>query len=206
VVKESVAALMESVELKDPHSRRHSMQVAALCRDLARAAGMAEDHVLVAEMAGYLHDVGKIKMPAELLTKASTYDAQERAVIEQAPMEGARILSALPGLRQIALVVGSYQERWDGSGYPARIAGDDIPMAAQIVGICDVYNALTSTRAQRPAMESHRACWIIEHGIGTHWNPQLARVFLDMVKAAAASGNADADTPQAEAERRRTGT
>ncbi len=206
VVKESVAALMESVELKDPHSRRHSAQVAESCRNLARSVGMAEDHVLLTEMAGYLHDVGKIKMPTELLTKAGAYDEHERATIEQAPVEGARILAALPGLRQVAQVVGAYQERWDGSGYPQKIAGDDIPLAAQIVGICDVYNALTSARAQRPAMEQHRACRMIEQGIGTHWNPRLARVFLDMVTASAAGERTDTDTSQTGTEGHRTGT
>ncbi len=206
VVKESIAALMESVELKDPHSRRHSMQVAELSRDLARRVGMAEDHVLLTEMAGYLHDVGKIKMPAELLTKAGSYDANERAVIEQAPAEGARILAALPGLRQVAQVVGSCQERWDGQGYPQKIAGDDIPLAAQIVGLCDVYNALTSPRAQRPAMERHRACRMIEQGIGTLWNPRLARVFLDMVTAAATGDSEDTGTSHSESEEHRTGT
>jgi len=206
VVKESIAALMESVELKDPHSRRHSVEVAELSRDLARSVGMAEDHVLLTEMTGYLHDVGKIKMPAELLTKASAYDAQERAIIERAPEEGARILAALPGLRQVADLVGACQERWDGSGYPNKVAGDQIPLASQIVGICDVYNALTSSRAQRPAMEQHRACRMIEQGIGTHWNPRLARVFLDMVTAAAESGSADTDTSHSGAEGHRTGT
>ena len=206
VVRKSVAALMESVELKDPHSRRHSAQVAELCRDLARNVGMAEDHVLLTEMAGCLHDVGKIKMPAELLTKMSTYDEQERAIIERAPAEGARILGALPGLRQVAQVVAACQERWDGNGYPQKLAGDDIPLAAQIVGICDVYNALTSARAQRPAMEQHRACRMIEQGIGTHWNPRLARVFLDMVTAPAASESTDTDTSQAGANEHRTGT
>lgn len=206
VVKQAVAALMESVELMDPHSRRHSAQVAELCRDLARSVGMADDQVRLTELAGSLHDVGKIKMPAELLTKTGAYDAQERKVIERAPEEGARILASLPGLRKIAAVVAAYQERWDGSGYPHKIAGDEIPLTSQIVGICDVYNALTSARAQRPAMAAHRACRMIEQGIGTDWNPRVARVFLDMVTGASTSEDADTDTSQTGAEEHRTGT
>jgi len=205
VVKESIAALMESVELKDPHSRQHSVQVAELSRELARAVGMAKDQVLLTEMAGYLHDVGKIKIPTELLTKTSAYDEEERAVIEQAPAEGARILGALPGLRQVAQVVAACQERWDGSGYPQKTVGDDIPLAAQIIGICDVFNALTSPRAQRPAMAEHRACRMIEQGIGKEWNPRLARVFLDMVTAPDRE-SVDTDSSQAGVEEHRTGT
>jgi diguanylate cyclase (GGDEF)-like protein len=205
VVKESIAALMQSVELKDPHSALHSAAVAELSRDLAAAVGMAPDHVLLTEMAGHLHDVGKIRLPEEILQKTTALDDNERSVVQRTPDEGADILAALPGLRQIAEVVRACQERWDGSGYPHQLTGDKIPLAAQIVGICDVYNALTSPRAQRPAMEEHRARRLIEQGMGTDWNPRLARVFLDMVTGAAQGAASDAETSQAATARRGTG-
>ncbi len=180
-VRETIAALMESVELFDPHSEEHSLQVSRLCGQLARELRLSQDYGLTVEISGHLHDIGKIKLPAEVFTKEGELSADERGIVERVPGEGADILASLPGLSEVADIVGAYQERWDGSGYPRRLAGDAIPLGAQIVGICDVYNALISARAQRPAMSMRRASGFIEQEIGRHWNPQVARAFLDLV-------------------------
>ncbi len=203
VVRESIAALMESVELIDPHSKEHSTEVSRLCGRLAAALRMPQEHSLMVEIGGHLHDVGKIKLPPEILTKSDELSAEERAVIQQVPVEGANILASLPGLREVAEIVLGHQERWDGSGYPRGLAGDDIPVGAQIVGICDVYNALVSERAQRPALDVRRASALIEQEIGRLWNPQLARVFLDLLAQedpdAVVGENNARDTPDVQA-------
>lgn len=200
VVKQSIDALMQAVELKDPHSEAHSRQVSELCRDLATALGLREEQVLCIEIAGYLHDVGKIKLPADILTKQGSLSPEERAVIERAPDAGARILEALPGLRTVAKIVRTYHERWDGSGYPQGLSGDEIPLGAQIVGICDVYNALVSDRAQRPALEPSRARQMIEQEIGRLWNPRVAQVFLEMLARRNSFEAGETDVPQPSAE------
>ncbi len=181
VVRESIAALMESVELIDPHSKEHSLKVSHLCGLLSGELQMPHEQSLMVEIGGHLHDVGKIKLPPDILTKRGDLTAEERAVIQKVPEEGANILASLPGLRQVAEIVLAHQERWDGSGYPRGLAGDEIPLGAQIVGICDVYNALISERAQRPALDARRASALIEQEIGRFWNPQVARAFLDLL-------------------------
>jgi diguanylate cyclase (GGDEF)-like protein len=206
VVKESIANLMATVESIDPHSARHSEQVAKLSRSLAERVRMTGERALMVEIAGFLHDLGKIKLPPELLTKDGALDPDERAMVQTAPEQGARILAELPGLGQVAAVVQTCQERWDGSGYPRGLRGEEIPLAAQIVGICDVYNALTSPRAQRPAMEPHRARRMLEQGIGTHWNPRLAREFLDMLSEAEAEAEQGNESSASSAPSRLTGT
>lgn len=181
VVRESIRALMESVEQIDPHSKRHSLQVSRLCGLLAKELRLSRDDSLLVEIGGHLHDVGKIKMPPEVLTKSGELSDDERATVRRVPQEGAEILNSLPGLSQVAEIVLSHQERWDGSGYPRALAGDEIPLGAQVVGICDVYNALISDRAQRSAMDPRRASGFIEQEIGRLWNPHVARAFLDIV-------------------------
>lgn len=181
VVRQSIAALAQAVESIDPHSREHSSQVAALCRGLCEELGLREDDALKIEIAGYLHDVGKIKLPPEVLTKTGALSPSERAMIERAPEEAARLLESLPGLRQVANLVRTYHERWDGTGYPRGLQGDAVPFGAQIVGICDVYNALVSPRAQRPAITPERARTIIKNETGRLWNPVIGRAFLQML-------------------------
>ena len=181
VVRESITALMESVELIDPHSKEHSAQVSRLCGLLARELRLSADDRLLVEIGGHLHDVGKIKLPSGVLTKEGELSADERTVVQRVPEEGGAILAALPGLNQVAGIVHAHQERWDGSGYPRGLVGHAIPLGAQIVGICDVFDALISARAQRPAMDKRRASGFIEQEIGRLWNPQVARVFLELV-------------------------
>lgn len=181
LVKQSIAALAQAVEAVDPHSRSHSEQVATLCRELCRELGIGVDDTLKVEVAGYLHDVGKISLPPEVLVKSGPLTASERSLVQQAPEHAASMLESLPGLRQVANLVRTYHERWDGSGYPGGLSGDDIPFGAQIVGICDVYNALVSPRAQRPAMKPEHARQQIERGIGRLWSPVVGRAFLRML-------------------------
>ena len=172
---------MEAVESQDPHSEAHSQLVADLCRALAEELCLSASDVLKVEIGGYLHDVGKIRLPPEILTKEGALTPQERDIVQQAPAEGAKLLHALPGLRSVAELVWTYQERWDGSGYPRGLAGEAIPVGAQIIGICDVYQALISPRAQRPALDEPRARRLIEQEIGRLWSPAIAQAFLEML-------------------------
>lgn len=181
VVKQAITALMQAVESQDPLSEEHSVQVSELCRELATRLKLSDHSVMLIEIAGHLHDVGKIKLPPEIMTKPGQLTPEERAIVQSAPAEGARILASLPGLRRVAKLVRTYQERWDGSGYPEGLRGDDIPLGAQVVGICDVYNALVSPRAQRPPLEEAVALGMIEQEIGKSWNPRIAREFLKML-------------------------
>lgn len=199
LVHRSISALAQAVEGVDPHSRAHSRHVARLCRALCRELGIEDDDALKIETAGYLHDVGKINLPAEVLTKEGELTPGERGLIEEAPAHAATLLESLPGLKQVANLVRTYQERWDGSGYPAGLEGKEIPVGAQIVGICDVYSALTASRAQRPALSEEKARRTIEPEIGSKWNPVVGRAFMKLLASgasAAVAGDESADDPQ----------
>lgn len=201
LVRESIAALMDAVEERDPHSKKHSRAVSDLSKRLAEHMRLSREDVVRAEIGAYLHDVGKINLPPEILTKEGMLTPEERCIVQRGPEEGARILEQLPGLRGIAELVSTYQERWDGSGYPRGLAGEDIPIVAQVIGICDVYNALVSDRAQRAALEREQAQRLIEQEIGRMWNPAVAQAFLELLAksdpASSASSKAATGAPRA---------
>lgn len=181
LVRQSIAALAQAVESIDPHSREHSRQVGQLARAVAKEMDISDEDALKIEIAGYLHDVGKIKLPPEVLTKTGALSGAERAMVEEAPEEAAKLIESLPGLREVARLVRTYHERWDGTGYPAGLKEREIPLGAQIVGIADVYNALVSPRAQRPAMDPARARKLMHNDIGRLWSPVVGRALLQVL-------------------------
>ena len=119
---------------------------------VAEILGMDEHAQTTVRVGAYLHDVGKVRVPHEVLSKPDTLTPDERAVLQMHPVCGIELLAAVEFPWDIKPIVRWHHERYDGSGYPDRLRGDDIPVSAQIVGIADVYDALTSTRPYRPAL------------------------------------------------------
>lgn len=181
IVKETLGRLMDAVEAKDPYTHEHSTAVAALARRLAEAMAFPEDELTAIEIAGLVHDVGKIGVPEEILSKQGKLSSIERRVMERHPEVAARLLEQIPPLRDVVPLVVCHQERWDGSGYPNGLKGEQIPQGAQIVAVCDAYHALTSARAFRSALMPQEARSVLERDAGRLWDPQVVRVFLDRV-------------------------
>ncbi len=181
IVKETLGKLMGAVEAKDPYTHAHSTAVAALARRLAEAMAFAEEQLTAIEIAGLVHDVGKIAVPAQVLSKKGKLSSIERRVMERHPEVAARLLEQIPPLRDIVPLVFCHQERWDGSGYPNGLKGDEIPRGAQVVAVCDAYHALTSARAFRSALMPEEARRVLERDAGRLWDPQIVRVFLEQV-------------------------
>jgi len=181
LVRETLELLMEAVEAKDPYTHAHSRAVAELASRLAEAMTCPADERTAIEIAGLVHDVGKIGVPEEILGKEGRLSAVERRVVERHPEIAAQLLEQIPPLRPVVPFVFHHQERWDGSGYPTGLRGDAIPTGAQIVAVCDAYDALTSARAFRSALTIAEARRVIERDAGTLWNPEIVRVFLDEV-------------------------
>jgi diguanylate cyclase (GGDEF)-like protein len=181
LVRQTLEVLMEAVEAKDPYTHAHSRAVSRLALRLAEAMQFPHDERTAIEIAGLVHDVGKIGVPDEILGKEGLLSAAERRVVERHPEIAAQLLEQIPPLRPVVPLVFHHQERWDGSGYPTGLRGDEIPTGAQIVALCDAYDALTSARAFRSALTIEEARSVIERDAGTLWNPAIVRIFIDEV-------------------------
>jgi len=173
--------VMTAVEEKDHFINRHSESVADLARRTAEHLGLDAGTVEAIETAAIVHDIGKSRIPESILGKRGRLTPDEWALVKRYPEFSAEILERFGKLGGVVPIVLHHQERWDGSGYPGAQAGDDIPIGAQIVGICDVYDVLTSDRAYRPALPSDIARRTIEGGIDRLWNPMVAEAFLNKV-------------------------
>lgn len=178
-----LAEIMAAVEAKDHFIERHSEKVASLARRVAEALGRAGDEVEAIDTAGLLHDLGKSRVPEEILGKKGRLTADEWALVKRYPEFSADLLAPLTDLAAVVPLVRHHQERWDGSGYPDGLSGDDIPLGAQIVGLCDVYDVLTSDRSYRPSLPPDVARRTLEGGTGRLWNPVVAETLLKKVLA-----------------------
>jgi ribonuclease P protein subunit RPR2 len=177
-----VRALAAALELRDDATGRHAERVTELALILAREidAGLAAEPALA--YGFLLHDIGKIGIPDALLLKPDRLSPGESRLMRTHPELGEQIVAEIPYLAGIAReVILSHHERWDGSGYPRGITGDEIPLAARIFAIADAYDAMTSDRPYRAALTIEEARSRIAEGAGTHFDPALVRVFLDLV-------------------------
>jgi HD-GYP domain-containing protein (c-di-GMP phosphodiesterase class II) len=151
----------------------------ALCEQVARRVGVTGDELEHLRIAAHLHDLGKIGVPDEILHKPGPLDATEWAIMREHPVWGARALEAIPGFAAASRAVRHHHERWDGGGYPDGLAGEDIPIGARVIAVCDAYEAMTSTRPYRPALAEPVARERIVAGTGTQFDPAAAWGLLD---------------------------
>ena len=168
------------VDAKDPYTGGHSRRVAALAEAVARRLGLDERIQAVTRAAGYLHDLGKVSVPLRILTKQERLDEEERREIEKHSMTGARILQSIPSLEHLSPACRYHHERWDGEGYPTGIAGDRIPLVAQILAVCDAYDAMTSGRAYRASRSHGHAMEEVDRSSGGQFAPRPAGAFLTL--------------------------
>lgn len=177
-LRPEVRALVVATEAKDPYTAGHMQRVAAMAVRLGKALGLAPEELRVLAQAGVVHDVGKIEVPDTVLNKQGALDPAERALIEAHPVVGERIARTL-GFHRLELeAIRHHHERWDGRGYPDRLAGEEIPRLARIMAVCDVYDAVTSARAYRPAWSPEEARALIEREVGAGFDPVIARAML----------------------------
>ena len=173
----TVRALSNAVEARDAYTGKHAERVAAYGLELARAIGLeVADHPEI-EFGFLLHDIGKVGIPDAILYKAGPLTNQERALMSQHPVIGAEIIDGIEFLAEAALVVRSHHERWDGDGYPDRLAGDEIPLTARVFAVADVLDALTTARPYRPASSFMAARRMILAEAGKHFDPDVLEAF-----------------------------
>ena len=146
---------------------------------LARELDLDERTSTLLEVAALVHDVGKIGIPDRVLNKRGQLTAEESAIVRDHSVLGERVLQSTR-LVEVLPWVRHHHEHWDGGGYPDGLAGEDIPIEARILAICDAYDAMTSERTSRPAMSKSAALQEIDLGLGSQFDPALGEVFLRM--------------------------
>lgn len=179
-LRATVRTLAEAVDARDPATRHHSANVAELAVPLCQVLGLDDEQAQMIGLAALMHDVGKIGVRDEVLLKPGPLSSIERAEVEQHARLGERILEPA-GLVELLPIVRHHHERWDGTGYPDGLAGEEIPLGSRVLAVCDVFETITSGRPYRPAGTAEEAVAEVVACAGTQFDPQVAYAFGRMV-------------------------
>ena len=175
--KATVRALSNAVEARDAYTGKHAERVAAYGIAIARALGIARPEAPEIEFGFLLHDIGKVAIPDSILYKPGALTDEERRLMSRHPTIGAEIVGDIEFLQDAVEVVRSHHERWDGTGYPEGLAGEEIPLAARVFAVADVLDALTTDRPYRQAIPLPEAREIILRASGSHFDPAVVTAF-----------------------------
>lgn len=180
IVEDTLKRLALAVARRDLYTRGHCERVARYAAELSRRIGLTEPEVKGAEKGGFLHDLGKIGIPDAVLLKPGPLNKAERARMQEHVIIGEEILQGhSKSFQAAALVVRHHHEKYDGSGYPDGLKGEEIPLVAQVVAIVDIYDALTTTRPYRQALSHQAAVQLLREEARKGWrNPDLVEAFL----------------------------
>ncbi len=173
-------ALIAAIDAKDPYTRGHSDRVSTFAALLAEHAGLGPAMVERARLCGLVHDIGKIGVPESVLRKPGRLTDEEFAMIAAHPEIGREILRDIPQMRDVLPGVVEHHEKWDGSGYPNRLKGEAISPLGRIVCLADCFDAMTSARTYRPARPVGEVLGEIRRCLGTHFDPELGKVFASI--------------------------
>ncbi len=181
-------SLAGAIDAKDPYTKGHSTSVSRYSEALARAINLPEDEVQKIKLGALLHDVGKIGIPENVLKKPDKLSNEEWEIMKQHPVIGAeKVLAPNEALRELIPMVKYHHEHLDGTGYPEKLKGDEIPLAARIIAVADTYHALISDRPYRKGMSVERACEILKEGAGKQWDSDLIRQFITIAPSLSTS-------------------
>ena len=169
--------LTRALDAQDPDASRHASRVSALAEIVARRLGWRDFEAL--RLGGAVHDLGKLAVPQRVLMKRTALTSAELAHIRGHPSAGARLLAPITDARPALPYVLFHHERWDGDGYPAGLAGAEIPLGARVLAVVDAFDAMTSDRPYRRALPATAAVEEIDRCAGGQFDPVVARVFLD---------------------------
>lgn len=177
---EALIRLAVAAELRDDDTGAHILRLGYLAEALARLLGVPAERAQTLRLAAPMHDIGKIGIPDQVLKKPGQLTAEERALMQTHPRLGAEILgsSRIPLFALAAEVALHHHERWDGTGYPRGLAGEDIPLSGRIVAVVDYFDALTMDRCYRPAFADDRALAMLADLSGSAFDPAVVATFL----------------------------
>jgi putative nucleotidyltransferase with HDIG domain len=175
-----LSTLSRAIEARDPYTRGHSARVTEIAEAVARRLGWDAERLALLRVGGPLHDVGKLGVSDEVLAKPGRLDDDELEQIREHPKLGARILLRVAAFRAAIPYVLYHHERWDGNGYPTGRAGEQIPLEARVLAVADAFDAMTSNRPYRRALDHQAAVAEVARCSGTQFDPEVVRIFLEL--------------------------
>jgi putative nucleotidyltransferase with HDIG domain len=176
----TLEALGDALDLKDAETEGHSKRVTAFTIAIARAVGLSADQIRVIARGAFLHDIGKMAIPDAILRKPAALSPEETTIMQEHCYRGYQMLKKIPFLAEAAEIVYSHQERYDGTGYPRGLKGDEIPLGSRLFSVADTLDAITSNRPYRAAQTLQAAREEIERWSGRQFDPEVVRTFLSM--------------------------
>jgi putative nucleotidyltransferase with HDIG domain len=176
----TLEALGNALDLKDAETEGHSKRVTAYTIALAKAIGLSADQIRVIARGAFLHDIGKMAIPDAILRKPGALTTEEVAIMREHCYRGYQMLRKIPFLAEAAEIVYCHQERYDGTGYPRGLKGDEIPLGSRLFSVADTLDAITSDRPYRPAQSIAAAREEIERWSGRQFDPEVVNTFLGL--------------------------
>lgn len=176
----TLEALGNALDLKDAETEGHSKRVTAFTIAIARAMGISGDQIRIIARGAFLHDIGKMAIPDAILRKPGALDPEETAIMREHCFRGYQILRRIPFLTEASEIVYSHQEKFDGTGYPRGLKGEEIPLGARIFSVADTLDAMTSDRPYRAKLPLSAARDEIQKWSGRQFDPQVVKTFLEM--------------------------
>lgn len=182
ITLQSMYTLAKTIDAKDKYTNGHSMRVAKYAGMIASRMGLDDEKVEEITNMAMLHDIGKIGVPDAIINKPSNLSGEEYDIIKGHPGIGSDILSEMPEIKEIGVGARWHHERYDGTGYPDGLKGEEIPLEARIICVADAYDAMTSNRSYRKYMPQDKVEEEIRKGRGTQFDPKIADIMLDIIK------------------------
>jgi putative two-component system response regulator len=174
-------SLAQAVEARDPATRRHCHRVSVLCSRLGASLNLNPEDLVTLQRGAFLHDIGKIVVPDRILFKSGPLSAEEWSIMQNHTICGERICSSMKSLSGVLPIIRNHHERWDGSGYPDGLRGDEIPLTARIMQVADIYDALTTDRPYKPAFTPEFALQTLRSEAAAGWrDPNIVEAFADI--------------------------
>jgi HD-GYP domain-containing protein (c-di-GMP phosphodiesterase class II) len=177
--EQALHVLVEAMDIRHKETSDHSERVVRMAMGLARLAGLEGDALRDVKFGALLHDIGKLALPDAILIKPGKLDDEETQLMRTHPRMGYDMLQRIDFLRGASAIPYSHHERWDGTGYPQGLQGEQIPLAARIFSVVDVWDALSHARVYKPAWPEAEVLDYLRHASGNHLDPHLVRLFLD---------------------------
>lgn len=176
----TLGTLGDALDLKDAMIQGHAKRVTAFTIAIARAMGLPREQINTIARGAFLHDVGNLAIPDKILKKPGKLEPDEMTIMREHAYHGYQIVKKIPFLAEAAEIVYSHQERFDGTGYPRGLRGEQIPLGARIISIADTLDSITSNRVYRPAQSLQAAREEISKWAGRQFDPEVVKVFLEM--------------------------
>lgn len=178
-----LVALALGIESRDPYTGNHCERLASYAADLAHHVGLDGESIIALKRGGYLHDLGKVSIPDEILKKGTSLTPAEWQIMKQHPVIGESICRPLKSFRTVLPIIRHHHEHWDGTGYPDQLKGHNIPLLARVLQVVDVYDALRTARPYKPALNHEEAeVTMLEEARKGLWDPELVPEFFAMLK------------------------